>query len=46
MLESIYQNDYDVVLMESNVCADNIRNHVELLARKQVECARNDQDSD
>ena len=37
MLESIYQNDYDVVLMESNFCADNIRNHVELLARKQVE---------
>ncbi len=37
MLESIYQNDYDVVLMESNFCADNIRDHVEALARKQVE---------
>ena len=37
MLESIYQNDYDVVLMESNFCADNIRNHVEVLAHKQVE---------
>ena len=37
MLETIYQNDYDVVLMESNFCADNIRTHIELLARKQVE---------
>ena len=37
MLETIYQNDYDVVLMESNFCATNIRQHAELLVRKQVD---------
>ena len=39
MLEAIYQNNYDAVLLESSFSPDNIQQHVEQLARRQVEGA-------